>query len=61
MDLGFAFVFCHSFQAPEITLQIASHLPAMEASGNAFHGSFFYEVLHIYSHIYFIEFWNKQK
>uniref|UniRef100_A0A8C5P3Q9 Predicted gene, 32742 n=1 Tax=Jaculus jaculus TaxID=51337 RepID=A0A8C5P3Q9_JACJA len=30
-------------QAPEITLQIASHLPTMEASGNAFQGSFFYQ------------------
>ncbi|XP_019509167.1 PREDICTED: uncharacterized protein LOC109388688 isoform X1 [Hipposideros armiger] len=29
--------------APEITLQIASHLPAMEASDNAFQGSFFYQ------------------
>ncbi|XP_021093519.1 uncharacterized protein LOC110344314 isoform X2 [Heterocephalus glaber] len=29
--------------APEITLQIVSHLPAMEASGNAFQGSFFYQ------------------
>ncbi|KAL6071552.1 hypothetical protein STEG23_024523 [Scotinomys teguina] len=30
-------------QAPETTLQIASHLPAMEVSGNAFQGSFFYQ------------------
>ncbi|XDA84108.1 hypothetical protein R6Z07M_013916 [Ovis aries] len=30
-------------QAPKITLQIASHLPAMEASDNAFQGSFFYQ------------------
>ncbi|KAM7337607.1 hypothetical protein ACRRTK_003726 [Alexandromys fortis] len=30
-------------QAPETTLQIASHLPAMEVSGNAFKGSFFYQ------------------
>ncbi|XP_047549654.1 uncharacterized protein LOC125079952 isoform X2 [Lutra lutra] len=29
--------------APEITLQIASHLPAMDASENAFQGSFFYQ------------------
>nr|XP_025749618.1 uncharacterized protein LOC112840426 isoform X1 [Callorhinus ursinus] len=29
--------------APEITLQIASHLPAMDASDNAFQGSFFYQ------------------
>ncbi|XP_074212992.1 uncharacterized protein LOC141575841 isoform X1 [Camelus bactrianus] len=29
--------------APEITLQIASRLPAMEASDNAFQGSFFYQ------------------
>ncbi|XP_048965428.1 uncharacterized protein LOC125755028 isoform X1 [Canis lupus dingo] len=30
-------------RAPEITLQIASCLPAMEASDNAFQGSFFYQ------------------
>ena len=42
----FLFVF-YSFQAPEITLQIASGLPAMEASDNAFQGSFFYQVLQI--------------
>uniref|UniRef100_A0A8C2N3W6 Predicted gene, 32742 n=1 Tax=Cricetulus griseus TaxID=10029 RepID=A0A8C2N3W6_CRIGR len=30
-------------QAPETTLQIASHLPAMEVTGNAFEGSFFYQ------------------
>ncbi|XP_034864793.1 uncharacterized protein LOC118013216 isoform X3 [Mirounga leonina] len=30
-------------QAPEITLQIASRLPAMDASDNAFQGSFFYQ------------------
>ncbi|XP_047679325.1 uncharacterized protein LOC125146655 isoform X3 [Prionailurus viverrinus] len=30
-------------QAPEITLQIASHLPAMEASDNAFEGSFLFQ------------------
>ncbi|XP_047609423.1 uncharacterized protein LOC125111508 isoform X5 [Phacochoerus africanus] len=29
--------------APEITLQIASHLPAVEASDNPFQGSFFYQ------------------
>ncbi|XP_070129617.1 uncharacterized protein [Equus caballus] len=29
--------------APEITLKIASHLPAMEPSDNAFQGSFFYQ------------------
>ncbi|CAK7318509.1 hypothetical protein VULLAG_LOCUS21222 [Vulpes lagopus] len=29
--------------APEITLQVASCLPAMEASDNAFQGSFFYQ------------------
>ncbi|XP_032974847.1 uncharacterized protein LOC117029780 [Rhinolophus ferrumequinum] len=29
--------------APEITLQIASHLPAMEAPDNAFQGCFFYQ------------------
>ncbi|XP_013366456.1 PREDICTED: uncharacterized protein LOC102014026 isoform X2 [Chinchilla lanigera] len=29
--------------APEITLQIASHLPTTEASGNAFQDSFFYQ------------------
>nr|XP_035962756.1 uncharacterized protein LOC118544906 [Halichoerus grypus] len=29
--------------APEITLQIASRLPAMDASDNAFQGSFFYQ------------------
>ncbi|KFO20726.1 hypothetical protein H920_17889 [Fukomys damarensis] len=34
--------------APEITLQIATHLPAMEASGNAFQGSFFYQGLKAY-------------
>ncbi|VFV27157.1 Hypothetical predicted protein [Lynx pardinus] len=34
-------------QVPEITLQIASHLPAMEASDNAFKGSFFFQVLQI--------------
>ncbi|KAI4580726.1 hypothetical protein MJG53_010268 [Ovis ammon polii x Ovis aries] len=32
-------------QAPKITLQIASHLPAMEASDNAFQGSFFYQYI----------------
>ncbi|XP_072678028.1 uncharacterized protein [Canis lupus baileyi] len=31
--------------APEITLQIASCLPAMEASDNAFQGSFFYQYI----------------
>ncbi|KAM7087383.1 uncharacterized protein WM277_027872 [Molossus nigricans] len=31
------------FQVPEITLQIASHLPAMEASDSAFQGAFFYQ------------------
>lgn len=41
----FLFVFFYSFQAPEITLQIASSLPAMEASDNVFQGSFFYQVL----------------
>nr|XP_038938290.1 uncharacterized protein RGD1562811 isoform X3 [Rattus norvegicus] len=30
-------------QAPETTLQIASCLPVVEASGNAFQGSFFYQ------------------
>ncbi|XP_042814287.1 uncharacterized protein LOC122231146 [Panthera tigris] len=35
-------------QAPEITLQIASHLPAMEASDNAFEGSFFFQGLQAY-------------
>uniref|UniRef100_A0A8C6GMT4 Predicted gene, 32742 n=1 Tax=Mus spicilegus TaxID=10103 RepID=A0A8C6GMT4_MUSSI len=30
-------------QAPETTLQIASHVPAMEVSGNVFQGSFFYQ------------------
>nr|XP_048273263.1 uncharacterized protein LOC125388932 isoform X3 [Myodes glareolus] len=30
-------------QAPVTTLQIASHLPAVEVSGNAFKGSFFYQ------------------
>ncbi|OBS71803.1 hypothetical protein A6R68_13622 [Neotoma lepida] len=35
-------------QAPETTLQIASHLPAMEVSGNAFKGSFFYQGLKVY-------------
>ncbi|XP_076781284.1 uncharacterized protein LOC143439190 isoform X3 [Arvicanthis niloticus] len=29
--------------APETTLQIASHVPAMEVSGNVFQGSFFYQ------------------
>ncbi|XP_029771548.1 uncharacterized protein LOC115272688 [Suricata suricatta] len=36
-------------QAPEITLQIASHLPATEASDNAFEGPFFFQVLQIQS------------
>lgn len=44
LEFGFAF---DSFQAPEITLQIASHLPAVEASDNPFQGSFFYQVLQI--------------
>lgn len=30
-------------QAPETTLQIASHVPVMEVSGNVFQGSFFYQ------------------
>uniref|UniRef100_A0A8C6RM06 Predicted gene, 32742 n=1 Tax=Nannospalax galili TaxID=1026970 RepID=A0A8C6RM06_NANGA len=38
-------------QAPEITLQIASRLPATGISDNAFHGSFFYEMIQIHSHI----------
>lgn len=47
--MGFVFVsfVSYSSQAPEITLQIASHLPATEASDNAFQGSFFYQVLKI--------------
>ncbi|KAM7235493.1 hypothetical protein CapIbe_012679 [Capra ibex] len=32
-------------QAPKITLQIASRLPTMEASDNAFQGSFFYQYI----------------
>eukprot|EP00073_Rattus_norvegicus_P037909 XP_008764575.1 PREDICTED: uncharacterized protein LOC102553270 isoform X2 [Rattus norvegicus] len=35
-------------QAPETTLQIASCLPVVEASGNAFQGSFFYQGLRVY-------------
>ena len=49
--MGFIFVSSafYSFQTPEVTLQIASRLPAMEASDNAFQGSFFYQVLQIES------------
>ncbi|KAF5921149.1 hypothetical protein HPG69_018549 [Diceros bicornis minor] len=41
--------------APEISLQIASHLPAVEASDNAFQGSFFYQMLQIQSQMWGLE------
>ncbi|XP_054297378.1 uncharacterized protein LOC129008917 [Pongo pygmaeus] len=44
--------------APEIILKIASHLPAMEAQGSAFHSAFFYQVLQIHSQMWVIKFWG---
>ncbi|XP_034864791.1 uncharacterized protein LOC118013216 isoform X1 [Mirounga leonina] len=42
-DLSVLNLLIPELHAPEITLQIASRLPAMDASDNAFQGSFFYQ------------------